>query len=147
LNVTFAGNWGMAMYNGARNGGTSSPLLNHVTFHANTDRFTAASMHNDARFGGTSEPVITHLIAWGGTFSLPDEPGECAVDGHVEICNVDAQPTIRASLIAGGCPAGAICGAGVHAHDPLLAPLADNGGVGPTLLPAPGSPAIDAGAV
>ncbi|MBN8727537.1 MAG: hypothetical protein J0H15_07510 [Xanthomonadales bacterium] len=146
INVTFSGNWGMAMYNGASTNGTSSPLLNHVTFHGNIDRFTAASMHNDARFDGTSEPILTNVILWGGTFTLPEDAGECSGGSHVEICNWFATPTIRASLIAGGCPAGAICGPDVRDLDPLLAPLADNGGVGPTLMPAVESPAIDAAA-
>lgn len=146
-NVTFSGNWGMAMYNGASTNGTSSPLLNHVTFHGNIDRFTAASIHNDARFGGTSEPILTNVILWGGTFTLPEDSGECDGGGsQLEICNSFATPTIRASLIAGGCPAGAICGPDVRDLDPLLAPLADNGGVGPTLIPAVESPAIDAAA-
>lgn len=146
VNVTFAGNWGMALENDGSSNGNSSPLLNHVTFHANIDRWTAASIHNTASMGGTSEPILTNVIVWGGTFSLPEEAGECAADGHVEICNTNAQPTIRASLIAGGCPAGAICGADVLDLDPKFAALADHGGVGPTLMPALDSPAVDAGA-
>ena len=37
------------------------------------------------------------------------------------------------------------CVAGITRQDPLLAPLADNGGPTPTLLPMPGSPALAAG--
>lgn len=143
-NVTFVGNFGGAMVNDGSYAGRSSPVLNHGTFHANTDRWTAASMLNSGSAGGTSEPVLTNVIMWGGTFSLPEEPGDCAP--HVEICNRSATPTLRASLIAGGCPAGAICGPDVRDLDPKLGPLADNGGVGPTRVPAMDSPAIDAGA-
>jgi len=143
-NVTFVGNWGIAMVNDGSYGGDSSPVLNHVTFHANSDRFTAAAMYSSGGANGRSEPILTNVILWGGTLTLPDE-AECAGNG-VEMCNWNATPTIRASLIAGGCPAGAICGPDVRDLDPLLAPLADNGGVGPTLMPAMDSPAIDAGA-
>lgn len=145
VNVTFAGNaTTTAMVNDGSNGGSSSPVLNHVTFHGNRDRFTAASMRNLGGFGGASEPVLTNVIVWGGAFTLPEEAGECG--GHVEICNQSATPTIRAGLIAGGCPAGAICGPDVRDLDPKLGPLADNGGVGPTLMPGLDSPAIDAAA-
>jgi len=142
-NVTFVGNGRGAMGNDGNYSGRSSPLLNHVTFHANSDGWTAASMLNSGSFGGSSEPVLTNVIIWGGALSAPSE---CGTDDHVEICNQSATPTIRASLIAGGCPAGAICGADVRDLDPQLAALADNGGVGPTLMPAMDGPAVDAGA-
>lgn len=145
VNVTFAGNGFIAMVNDGAHGGRSSPVLHHVTFHGNRDRFTAASMHNDARFGGTSEPTLTNVIIWGGELTLPEESG-CLGSSHVEICNFDAQPLIRTSLIQGACPAGALCDPQVLALDPLLGPLADNGGATPTFLPGSGSPAIDAGA-
>ncbi len=142
-NVTFVDNWATAMVNDGSHTGRSSPVLNHVTFYANQDRSDAASMKNDGRSGGSSEPILANLILWGGTFNLPEEAGEC---GHMEICNWSAQPAIRDSLIAGGCPAGAICGLGVIDANPKLASLANNGGATPTLLPAADSPAIDAGA-
>ncbi|HET8898808.1 MAG TPA: choice-of-anchor Q domain-containing protein [Rhodanobacteraceae bacterium] len=145
-NVTFIDNWATAMVNDGRNGGSSSPALNHVTFYANKDRWTAASMVNDASFGGTSTPVLDNVILWGGAFSSPEEPGECAADGHMEICNLSAQPTIRHSLIAGGCPAGALCDATVRDLDPKLHPLAWNGGSTLSMEPRDDSPAIDAGA-
>lgn len=143
-NVTFVGNGFIAMNNEGSSGGNSSPVLNHVTFSGNRDRFTAASMMNDGRFGGTSEPILTNVIAWGGTLTLPEEQG-CTGGTNVEICNLSAQPTIRASLITGGCPGGSICGPDVSGSDPQLGALADNGGAAPTLLPGLGSPAIDTG--
>ncbi len=146
-NVTFVGNRRSALINDGSYAGRSSPVLNHVTFHANRDGWNAASIRNRGSSGGSSEPILTNVIVWGGAFDNPEEAGECAVDGHVEICNESAQPTIRASLIAGGCPAGAICAQDVRDLDPKLAPPADNGGVGPTLMPAMDSPAVDAGAV
>ena len=144
-NVTLAGNGFIAMDNVGSYGGNSSPVLNHVTFSNNRDRFTAASMVNDGRFGGSSEPILTNVIAWGGTLSPPGV-SECPGSSHIEICNLTAQPTIRASLIAGGCPTGAICGPDVSSADPQLGPLAGNGGAWPTLAPGIDSPAIDAGA-
>src|SRR5690606_32712923 len=95
-------------------------------------------------FGGNSKPVLTNVILWGGTFTLPEEAGECG-DANVEICNQSAEPTIRAGLIAGGCPAGAIC-EDVRDLDPKLGPLASNGGATPSMEPTPDSPAIDSGA-
>lgn len=142
-NVTFVGSGRGAMSNDGSYSGRSSPLLNHVTFHANADGWNAASMLNSGSFGGESEPILTNVILWGGALSAPSE---CGSDGHVEICNQSATPTIRASLIAGGCPAGAICAPDVQDLDPRLAALANNGGVGPTLMPAMDSPAVDAGA-
>ncbi len=41
---------------------------------------------------------------------------------------------------------GSSCGSSITTADPLLAPLAANGGATPTMLPGQGSPAIDAGA-
>lgn len=143
-NVTFVGNRGGALVNDGSYGGRSSPFLNHVTFHGNTDRFIAASMANFAHVGGSSEPVLTNVIMWGGQFSLPGETGDCSP--HVELCNREAIPVIRASLIAGGCPSGAICGPDVRDLDPLLGPPAYNGGSTLSLEPRAGSPAIDAGA-
>lgn len=144
-NVTFVGGFTTTMVNEGNTGGSSSPMLNHVTFHGSYDRWTAASMWNDGRFGGSSEPILTNVIMWGGSFMDPEENG-CAGSTHVEICNSSAIPTIRASLIAGGCPPGAICGPDVIAADPKLGPLAYNGGATPTMLPAMDSPAVDTGA-
>ncbi len=144
INVTFSGNWITAMINDAGNGGRSSPSLNHVTFHGNSDRFSAASMLNLGIGDGISEPVLTNVIMWGGQLTIPEE-ADCPGSTHAEICNLHAEPVISASLIAGGCPAGGYCGIDVLDADPMLAPLADNGGATPTLLPAADSPAIDAG--
>src|SRR5690606_17743671 len=91
-NVTFVGNWGIAMVNDGSYGGDSSPVLNHVTFHANSDRFTAAAMYSSGGANGRSEPILTNVILWGGTLTLPDE-AECAGNG-VEMCNWNATPTI-----------------------------------------------------
>lgn len=141
INVTFVGNGFKAMYNDGRDGGDASPTLNHVTFANNRDRFEGAAMVNFGR-NGKASPVLVNVIAWGGTLNMPAE-GECT---QVEICNYfNAHPVIEASVIADGCPSGSLCGAGVSSHDPLLEPLADNGGTGPTLLPGAGGSAVDAG--
>ncbi|MFA7541336.1 MAG: choice-of-anchor Q domain-containing protein, partial [Lysobacterales bacterium] len=141
INVTFVGNLFKAMYNDGDAGGDASPTLNHVTFANNRDRFEGASMINFGR-NGNAHPVLVNVIAWGGTLNFPEE-GKC---GNDEICNYfNAHPVIEASVIAGGCPPGSLCGAGVTSADPLLAALADNGGVGPTLIPGIDGSAVDAG--
>ncbi len=55
---------------------------------------------------------------------------------------VASEPNIFQSFTNGG---GVFISNGVVAVNPLLGPLANNGGPTPTMLPLPGSPAIDAG--
>ncbi len=55
---------------------------------------------------------------------------------------VASEPNIFQSFTNGG---GVFVSNGVVAANPLLGPLANNGGPTPTMLPLPGSPAIDAG--
>lgn len=139
-NVTFIGNTFNALVNDGGYGGVSSPWLNHVTFSDNSSRFGGSSVMNTS-YNGTSEPVFSNVIAWGGFMTIPDEP-EC----DMEICNLhNTLATFTASLIAGGCPTGGLCGPDVSGADPLLAPLSYSGGATPTLVPQPSSPAIDAG--
>jgi hypothetical protein len=139
VNVTFAGNLFTAMVNDGNLGGRSSPSLNHVTFSGNVGRTGAASVSNSG-VDGSSEPVFTNVIAWGGSMSIPDEP-EC----ELEICNTSAIPVFTGSIVAGGCPGGSLCGPDVIDADPMLGPLAHNGGSTPTMLPDPEGAAVDAG--
>jgi uncharacterized repeat protein (TIGR01451 family) len=142
VNVTFQGNDassgtsvsnGGAIYN-AGVGGTSAMTLTNVTFSGNTangaNHFGGAMVNE----GAGAKPVIVNAIFYG------DQAGALP-----EFYNSGgAQPTISSSLVQGGCPSGAAC-SGVLDADPLLGALADNGGFGATMLPATGSPAIDAG--
>lgn len=139
LNVTFAGNAFTALVNDGNLGGRSHPSLNHVTFAGNIGRFGAASVYNSG-VNGSSEPTFTNVIAWGGSMSIPDEP-----DCDLEICNSSAAPVFAASIVTGGCPTGALCGPDVIDADPMLSPLAHNGGATPTMLLDPAGAAVDAG--
>ncbi len=118
-NVTFSNNstiLGGGMYNE-----TSSPLLTNVIFTANTASTNGGGMYNK-----DSAPVMTNAILWGNL------PGE--------VHNTSSTPVITYSNVQGG-----YSGEGNINLDPLLGPLADNGGFTPTHALLPGSPAIDTG--
>lgn len=142
VNATFQGNDaslgtsignGGAIYN-AGIGGSGAMTLTNVTFSGNTangaNHFGGAMVNE----GIGAKPVVTNAIFWGNQ-----------ANAMPEFYNTGgAQPAISNSLVKGGCPSGAVC-TDVHDADPLLGALADNGGFGQTMLPAAGSPAIDAG--
>lgn len=150
VNATFQGNDasigssignGGAIYN-AGVGGTSAMTLTNVTFSGNTangSNHFGGAMVND---GAGAMPVIANAIFWG------DQAGALP-----EFLNTGgAQPTISHSIVAGSGGSGAgwstafgIDGGGNLDADPQLGALAGNGGFAPTMLPASGSPAIDAG--
>jgi len=132
-NVTFSGNScahaGGAIYN---IGSTSA--LSNVTFSGNSATDYGGAMVNN----GISGTTLTNVILWGDT----------AGEGP-EIFNVSATMQIdHIILAANGCVAngtGACPSSGFVSTDPLLGPLADNGGSTQTMLPGEGSSAIDAG--
>lgn len=133
FNVTFSGNSanseGGAIYHLAGSG-PSSPLIRHSTFSANS-----AGTSGGAIYSNGGEPVVLNSIFW----------ADSAADGS-EIYNVlsATTPDIRYSIVQGGCPAGSDC-TGVIDEDPQLAPLADNGGATPTMLPDAVGAAVDGG--
>ncbi len=123
-NVTFSGNtasWGGGMYNWS-----SSPTLTNATFSGNTGQNNGGAMYNDN--AGTH---IYDSILWG--------------DGATEIYDLSSVVTITDSILAGICPLGATC-THVLNSNPLLGPLANNGGFTKTMALGTGSPAIDTGA-
>lgn len=134
-NVTFIGNsagyYGGAMHISSESG-TTSPVLRNVTFSGNHAGAQGGAILNMAWSNGISEPALRNVISWGN--SAPDNP-EIANQGAMEV---------QHSIIQGGCPAGSLCSNVIDA-DPLLGPLADNGGFTPTMLPGAGGAAIDAG--
>lgn len=136
--VTFASNH--AEYNGGAIAvaGKASPLaatLRNVTFADNTADNGGGLMIDGM---GSSDPQLTldmhNTILW----------GNIATNSGSQMANRGFTATIEHSLIQGGCPGGATCSV-IVTSDPLLGSLADNGGFTRTLLPAPGSAAIDAG--
>jgi len=136
-NVTFSGNsastnGGAIFDNGG--GGTSSPTLTNVTFNGNSANFGGA-MYNSGVSNGSSLPQLHNVILWGdsatgGGAESFDSPGTGA-----------AQSSFYYAIIQGGCPNSC---SNLITDDPLLGALADNGGFTRTLMPGPGSPAIDA---
>lgn len=141
-NSTFSGNsnpseFGGAIYSYAGNGGTSSAELSNVTFSGNGAAL-GGELYNDSRSGGNVNPVLDNVILWGNT----------ATTSGPEIYNdAGAGVSISSSAIAGGCASivGATCMSGNVSGSPLLGVLADNGGFTQTMLPGPGSSAIDSG--
>jgi predicted outer membrane repeat protein len=151
-NVTFSANVatgsGGAIYNGAGAGGDSSPTLFNVTFNGN-HAHDGGAIYNGAG-AGMVHPTYSNVILW----------GDSAVNQGPEIYNNvsgggSAASTIAFSIVDGG-DAGSFrsdgstdtafsSGVGNLAADPLLGVLGDNGGATPTMLPAAGSAAIDAG--
>ena len=99
----------------------SSPTLTNVTLFGNSAA-EGAGIHNR----GSSNPNITNAILWGNT---PDQ-----------ILDSSSTTTINYSVIQGS-----HTGTGNIDQDPLLGPLADNGGFTKTQALDAGSPAIDTG--
>ncbi len=110
VNVTFSGNQaggsGGAMWNAGVNGGTSSASLVNVTFSGN-QATTGGAMYNAGSDGGTCSPSLVNVIVWGNTANTGGQ-----------IFNNSATPTLRDSLVEGGCPSGATCGGGMLSDDP-----------------------------
>jgi hypothetical protein len=116
--VTFSGNSVIGGGGGMFNA-YGSPILTNVTFSGNT-AVGGGGMYND-----NSNMTLTNAILWGNT---PDQIlGDPATVTYSDIQG-DLHP-----------------GTGNINTDPLLGPLADNGGAMPTHALGAGSPAIDAG--
>jgi hypothetical protein len=127
-NSTFSGNSGAAGAGGAIDNGNGTLSLSYSTVVDNT--------------------VSGGFAAGGGIF----------VGSSVSPAATSVEATIVADNTGGDCGGGALTDAGYNISsdtscsftsatsqvtDPLLGPLADNGGLTKTMLPSPGSPAID----
>jgi CSLREA domain-containing protein len=133
-NLTFSGNsaqYGGGMYN--YNG--SSPLLTNVTFSGNTASNTGGGMYN---YWNNSSPTFTNVIIANSTSG-----GDCVNGSHA--LNPASSNNLIESTGANAC--GLVDGPNdnIIGEDPLLGPLADNGGSTQTHALLAGSPAIDAG--
>jgi len=103
----------------------SSPTLTNVTFSGNTATTNGGGISNE----NNSSPTVTNSIFWGNS------PAE-------QIYNLSGTPTVTYSVVQGD---PVYPGAGNTNSDPLLGPLADNGGFTLTHALGEGSPAIDTG--
>lgn len=137
-NVTFSGNSavndGGAIFNNG-GGGTSSPKLVNATFSGNSASYGGAIYNStSATNGGTSNSLVLNSILWGDS---------ATTSGSEFFSNLTGETSLYYSIVQGGCTAD--CGGTpIYTSDPLLGVLADNGGFTRTLMPGPGSPAINA---
>ena len=120
INVTFNVNsatWGGGIYNFFGN-----PTLTNVTIGGNTASYSGGGIYNES-----GNPTVANSIVWGNTGG--------------EINNVNGGSTVVTyTIVQGG-----YSGAGNLNVNPLLGPLANNGGFTQTMALSSGSPAIDAG--
>ncbi|MCX7545578.1 choice-of-anchor Q domain-containing protein [Marinicella gelatinilytica] len=139
-NTTFYANTalddGGAIYNYGEDGASSASITN-TTFSGNQANYGGA-MYSSGGLNGVSSPTMRHIIMWDNTASTEGDT----------IYHDRAESTIDDSILEYGCPHtgyGNTNCTNIIDQDPLLGPLADNGGHSKTMLPAPNSPAIDAG--
>jgi predicted outer membrane repeat protein len=128
---------GGAIYNNA-DGGVSSPTLIHVTISGNEANVSGGGIYNSAQSFGNSSGFVINSIVWGNT----------ALSG-AQIQNALGTPYIGNSAIQDSFPSNVwdaslgTDGGGNTDEDPLLLPLADNGGLTQTMALAAGSSALD----
>ncbi|MGE5251736.1 MAG: choice-of-anchor Q domain-containing protein, partial [Bacteroidota bacterium] len=153
FNANQAGHAGGALYNLL-----SGPILTNLTFNANSA--TGLDSMGGAIFDDASTLTLRNVTLSGNSASaggaLYHGSGSAGqvdnsilwADGASEaVIDSSVQPStllIYDSLAAGGCPAGALCSHVLNA-DPLLGPLANNGGTTQTMALGAGSAAIDSG--
>jgi len=159
-NVTFSGNhsanYGGAMVNDASGTGTSNPLLTNVTFSGNSATNGGAMFNNgigfgfspkliNATFNGNSANYGGAIYNNNGNVLLLNSIlwGDSATTNGSEFFSVSGETSLYYSIVEGGCLVS--CGGSpIYTGDPLLGTLADNGGFTRTLMPGPGSAAINA---
>ena len=129
-NVTFSANSSSGHGGGLYNEETSNPSLTNVTFTGNTATISGGGIAN---YGSNAEylpsnPILSNTILWG---NFPDQIFNSGI----------SSASVSYSVIQGGYPDGT----NIITDDPLLGPLADNGGFTMTHALRAGSSAIDAG--
>ena len=133
INVTFSANSSSGHGGGIYNDYSASKLIN-VTFFGNTATGSGGGIYD---WSPDINPTkITNTILWGNTADA-DDSDQIFVSGFTK-------PIVSYSVIQGGCPTGATCDI-IITDDPILGPLADNGGFTQTHALLPGSSAIDKG--
>jgi len=129
-NVTFSGNIAEQGGGGMYNDDNSNPSLTHVTFYRNSS-LSGGGLYNEAIMGFNGcNPKLTNTIVWENS-PLADQ-----------IYNADGSSTSATYSAIEGVVV--YPGEGNINADPLLGPLADNGGFTQTHAIGSGSPAIDA---
>jgi hypothetical protein len=108
-------------------------ILADTTITGNSDTANIAS----GLYSGNSTSVRNTIVAGNGAAGSPDVSGAVSSQGHNLIGNADSSSGFNA--------AGDQIGTGVSPINPLLGPLADNGGPNFTHALLDGSPALDAG--
>jgi hypothetical protein len=152
VNSTFAGNTTTAPFNTVGQGGAMAITLGRIgivnsTFAENHAAYQAGAIHG----GGSNadqEVTLTNTIFLNNTLNEQDLPSETRwqgyhtnrpfVDGGGNIQHPRFKPTYNNEVNNNIVPNPIYV-------EPLLAPLADNGGVNQTMALTAGSPAIDAG--
>ena len=131
------------MCNEAEMGGTSSPILTHVTFHGNSAAMGGGicSINTNPEPSSAMQPLLRNVIFWGNT-SGTNSP---------QIFNWVANPTFTSSIVQGSHGSGpgwdaalGIDGGGNLDADPKLGPLGSYGGPTQTFSLPADSPAVDA---
>lgn len=146
-NVTFSGNnsgySGGAVVNNGSYGGISNPSLTNVTFTGNSTGGGGGTAMANNGLEGTCNPALSNVIMWGNTSSY---------NFTTDMSNNVALPTIKYSIMRGSGGSGSgwnsalgTDGGGNLDTDPMLYPLADNGGASLTHAFPETSPAWNAG--
>ena len=131
INCTFSGNRAKNRGGGVYNH-CSSPTLTNCTFFGNQVAEDKTVASGGGMLNNNSSPTVTNCIFWGNS----------ATDQDPQLTNAG---TITYCIIEGG-NSDIFSGAGNLFSDPLLSPLADNGGGTKTCALREGSAAIGAGA-
>jgi predicted outer membrane repeat protein len=156
--VTFSGN--LALGGGGMYNFDSSPMLTNVTFSGNVAAYRGGGMLNYASIptltnvafsdnsantegGGiyntiNSSPALVNVI-----IANSSSGGDCVNDGTSTLDPASSHNLIKDGANACGLANGA--NGNIIGSDPILGPLADNGGATQTHALLAGSPAIDAG--
>ena len=137
VNVTFSNNKAYDAladtYGGGMTNVQSSPTLSNVTFYGNSATHGGGLLNRD----GDSAPILTNVTFSGNTAAV--EGGAIADDsnmvvrngifwgnsgGEISTLGLNGHPSVTYSIVQGG-----FTGAGNLNLNPLLGPLANNGGV------------------
>ncbi len=134
VNSTFSGNVSTVWHGGGIFHTDGDLAVTHSTFAGNSSPGGTASAILVATFGAPASATLTGNILVG----IPGSPA-CAIEGGGA-----ATITSAGGNVDGDNSCNLVAAGDQPATDPLLGPLADNGGGTLTHLPAAGSPAIDA---